>query len=156
MTHLHWKYLRMADSLHDLILKITSYMGLVLQNTLFLEFVVDTYEEAIPLEIHNTVQQEMVQEVDDTEDEGDSELVTGPAKKGCWWNGQSYYLPSHPKHLSICCIIWSANHTTLSTVVGPFFSRNKDKQEWNFYCALITLARYKKTKTKSADLGGSI
>jgi len=74
----------MADSLHDLILKITSYMGLVLQNTLFLEFVVDTYEEAIPLEIHNTVQQEMVQEVDDTEDEGDSELVTGPAKKGCW------------------------------------------------------------------------
>jgi len=43
---------------------------------------VNTYEEAIPLMLCNMVELEMVEEVDNTDDEGDSELITGPAKKG--------------------------------------------------------------------------
>jgi hypothetical protein len=94
----------------------------------FLEFMVNTYEEPFSRKHRSATKAGQVS--NPTQDK----VLEGP-RQGRPQNTRSRYLDSHPRSETWGRVIRSKGHNTLPSIVGPYFPRQDDPDQRNYYCA---------------------
>ncbi|KAG9310608.1 hypothetical protein JVU11DRAFT_9174 [Chiua virens] len=102
------------------------FRGNELENLSYLEFVINTYEECIPVEMRDPEQYE--QNPPQAEETRSSILGGRPPQQ------RSRYLLEHPRSKLYAWVIRPPGHNTLLKIVGPFFPSSKDPDRRIFYC----------------------
>ena len=93
--------------------------GNELESYSFFEFIIDTYEEAIP--------------ASEKQNNGQSNATT--SSRGRPRNDRSHYKEGHSKNHTHRRVIRSKGHSTLPNIVGPFFPQPNDPTCRSLYCA---------------------
>ena len=114
----------------------------------YLQFVVETHEEAIPLKLKGRVAEEYRQE-GEIASYLEKKYKNDLPRRGRPVNARSYYHPNHPKHKAARRIVRTLGHNMLPAIVGPFFPPNNDLKKRDIYCIAIlsTLKPWRDVKT---------